>query len=407
MDDFGNFKEPTLSLRDIGDLVRRTDSFTVCGPPEPGINVRQMIEKVGKRVSRFVELKGPGLLSPDEIRELKRAALAHDKVIVASYHEMEIAGQLREACRLAYYRDYLFFDHVQMALDGIHLDSFGRIFYDFLQEYKEEFTRAFALLEDSYSRETYEKVIRMRVYLFNPELIPLSSLPTPPEVQWRYESEAAMYLHQIPSVVPEPLRRNIAFKISLNPCGYFDIVTPRNKSVIIDIGAYNNTSPMFAYYSPHGTIYAFEPQDEIYRCNVELAKVYPNIRPIKAGAWSVTGSVAFDIRDCLLGGTAGSHVSAQGTSKIEVCALDDFVSRHNVGPVDFIKIDAEGAEIEVLKGARDTIARYKPDLAVSLYHEPEHLFRIPFLIKELYDGYKIYVSHKYFNATETTCFASA
>ena len=61
-----------------------------------------------------------------------------------------------------------------------------------------------------------------------------------------------------------------------------------------------------------------------------------------------------------------------------------------------IKYDVEGAEIEALKGSKETIIKHLPNLAVSLYHKPEHLFKIPLLIKSWNLNYRFYLRlHEY------------
>ena len=68
-------------------------------------------------------------------------------------------------------------------------------------------------------------------------------------------------------------------------------------------------------------------------------------------------------------------------------------------------MDIEGAEIEAIKGARNTISKHKPDLAISVYHKIEHLWEIPLLIKSLKSNYKFYLrSHEHFNQ-ETVLYA--
>lgn len=58
---------------------------------------------------------------------------------------------------------------------------------------------------------------------------------------------------------------------------------------------------------------------------------------------------------------------------------------------NFIKMDIEGAEKEAILGAKETIDRYKPVLAICLYHKPQDLWELPLLIQEIYPNYKMYL----------------
>jgi len=48
--------------------------------------------------------------------------------------------------------------------------------------------------------------------------------------------------------------------------------------------------------------------------------------------------------------------------------LDSFVKEYDVERVDFIKIDTEDSEREILKGAKETIRKFKPRMAIAAYH---------------------------------------
>lgn len=78
---------------------------------------------------------------------------------------------------------------------------------------------------------------------------------------------------------------------------------------------------------------------------------------------------------------------------------------HPGDKVTFIKMDVEGSELESLKGAKNTILRDKPKLAICIYHKPEDMVTIPLYIKELVPEYKLYVRHHSNSWAETVLYA--
>jgi FkbM family methyltransferase len=60
-------------------------------------------------------------------------------------------------------------------------------------------------------------------------------------------------------------------------------------------------------------------------------------------------------------------------------------------PVTYIKMDIEGAELDALRGARETIERDRPVLAVCVYHNQHDLWQLPLFIKAMVPDYRMYL----------------
>ncbi len=64
----------------------------------------------------------------------------------------------------------------------------------------------------------------------------------------------------------------------------------------------------------------------------------------------------------------------------------------------------ECAEMDTLHGAQQSIERFKPKLAISLYHKPDDLFEIILYIKEKFPFYSCYVDHYTIHSEETVLY---
>ena len=84
-----------------------------------------------------------------------------------------------------------------------------------------------------------------------------------------------------------------------------------------------------------------------------------------------------------------SKIDSEGQTKIEADSIDSIVKE----PGTFIKMDVEGAELEALKGAKNTILKYTPKLAISVYHLKEDLITIPQYILSVNEKYELYLRH--------------
>lgn len=91
------------------------------------------------------------------------------------------------------------------------------------------------------------------------------------------------------------------------------------------------------------------------------------------------------------------------TFEVEAKAIDDFISEDE--KISFIKMDIEGAEYAALKGAEKTIKKFKPRLAISIYHNPSDYWRIYELIHDYCSDYKFAVRHHANNHLDTVLYA--
>jgi hypothetical protein len=98
-----------------------------------------------------------------------------------------------------------------------------------------------------------------------------------------------------------------------------------------------------------------------------------------------------------------SCISASGSVGITAVALDDVVGN---SPVNFIKLDVEGGEHAALLGARRTIARNAPVLALSAYHRPEDLWNLIQVIDDLGCRYQYALRQHHFNSFDLVLYAT-
>lgn len=135
-----------------------------------------------------------------------------------------------------------------------------------------------------------------------------------------------------------------------------------------------------------GKAYLFEPDEynqQQIRKNCQNSEA--DIKSLKIGAWNEKDTLVFQLDESQR--NAGKIVNS-GNVRINVDAIDNIVKDDKV---NFIKMDIEGAELNALKGAAETIVKNRPILAVCVYHKREDLLEIPQYIHSLYGEYKFYL----------------
>ena len=170
---------------------------------------------------------------------------------------------------------------------------------------------------------------------------------------------------------------------------YFDVFEPVDDEIIIDAGCYDGTTAINFLNWGQGKVkkvYSFEFDPEnAKKCERNLQPYQDKITLVKKGTWDKDETLHVNPS-----GSSGSSVRSEGSVEVQLTAIDNVVKDERV---TFIKMDVEGAELKSLIGARNTITKNHPRLAICMYHKLEDLYEIPEYILSLVPGYKFYLRH--------------
>jgi FkbM family methyltransferase len=139
--------------------------------------------------------------------------------------------------------------------------------------------------------------------------------------------------------------------------------------VVYDIGAHVGFFTLLcsALAGPTGSVRAFEPRPEnIDRLGVNLrANETRNVRVVEAAVSDSEGEAAFIADDCTLEGRLGDSGDSRSV-RVATITVDACVAGGMPAP-DLLKIDVEGAEGAVMRGAAGTIAKHGPTLLIEVH----------------------------------------
>ena len=155
---------------------------------------------------------------------------------------------------------------------------------------------------------------------------------------------------------------------------------PKEGGFVLDCGAYDGATA--AHFVDMGCkVYGFEMSKANYERAAKLAEeknfVVENIG---------LGSLRYTINYIQDG--AGTRIDKNGSESAQITTIDRYVGERNLPRVDFIKMDVEGAEADILRGAATTIMRFKPILALSAYHRLDDFWKLTKLIQSFRPDYE-------------------
>lgn len=288
--------------------------------------------------------------------------------------------------------------------------------------------KTYALLADDVSRQTMVEVMAYRVLGREHVKLTLNTREYWDSLQY---IESALNLG--PSSFFSPLLKAYLNKYDLGPTGtpitiynlllgvyaifiaeqyacrgpQFSIDAREGDVVVDGGGCWGETALYFANrVGPSGRVISMEFEPDNLRIYNENLALNPELR----NRIQVSQAALWDAPEQTLSISAngpGTRVSATPTrsAKVVTTTIDRLVVDGVVPRVDFIKLDIEGAELPALRGAEETLRRFRPRLAVAVYHGLDDFIRIPAYLADLNLGYTFRMRHYTIHAEETVLFA--
>lgn len=261
----------------------------------------------------------------------------------------------------------------QLDLLGIEHITYDRFVFE---DQKDNISKVIALMNDELSIETLRKVITART-------------------QNDYTHIADIYISNQYFAVP-------AFAHNYGKAETF-----------IDAGSYVGDTIerfLFSYEGIFSRIYAFEPSAKQYKalqCRIsrlcsEWALDTDRIITENAALSDKTGLCSVFPGGNNMGSDYIADVNNDTGYYVKQYSLDDYIGDDRI---DFLKADIEGTEMRMLVGASNSIRKYKPKIAICLYHNPFDFIDIPLFIYGLRHDYRFAVRHHSYEYNETVLYA--
>lgn len=179
---------------------------------------------------------------------------------------------------------------------------------------------------------------------------------------------------------------------------YFEdfLYLKKDGEIFVDVGGYDGyTTEFFAELCPgYERVEFFEPDINNL---IEAKNKLKDLKKIKYHQLGLS-----DKKETLKFSSDGSasKVDQDGDITINLDRLDNMVN----DPISFLKMDIEGAEKAALLGAENLIKKYKPKMAICVYHSSEDMWKIPEIVLNMNPDYKVFLRHYTESIYETVMF---
>ena len=266
------------------------------------------------------------------------------------------------------------------------------------------------MLKEEYSKKLFEKIIRYRYMLafypnvhqnFKRELFFSIKYGTISTIFWIRKMIFFLITKRI--FLPKEVGVFALFHIiSLKQYNVKNIFEVKEDATIFDIGAWKGDTAYFfsKKCSNKARIYAFEPDENNYKILLKIKDKYKLNNVIASNILFSNSETEINFLSMDLNRPA---------VKMKSTTIDKFVEENNIEKIDYIKMDVEGAERNILEGAIKTIKKFKPSLAIAIYHGGklfmEDFYNIPIFIKNIInEDYEYYIRTFHPTGLETILF---
>jgi len=122
-------------------------------------------------------------------------------------------------------------------------------------------------------------------------------------------------------------------------------------------------------------VHAFEPNKLIIDRYLSVtAKYNPNIQVHNYALYDKEDVLKFSVGNNISAGALSTLKNSEKSCRemdVQAITLDSFVNKCNIPQIDFIKADIEGAERNMLMGAKNVLLDFAPKLSICKYHLPD------------------------------------
>ncbi|MCE5239299.1 FkbM family methyltransferase [bacterium] len=171
---------------------------------------------------------------------------------------------------------------------------------------------------------------------------------------------------------------------------------PRPGDVIFDLGAHLGCAmlPWARLVGDTGHVYSCEPEPEnaAYLRQTVATNGLRNVTVVDRAIGATEGIIQMSLAPTSRG-HSGAFELGGGTVEVAASTVDRLVAELDLERVDLIKMDVEGMEADVLRGAAETLRRCRPPVLMAAYHRLDDAVELPRLLREIVPDYQFTADH--------------